>query len=48
MHPFRKTNTGQKILLLTDPSLWDNLLEPIKKANNLTHKYNPKKYCLQE
>ena len=48
MHPFRKTNTGQKILLLIDPSLLENLPEPIKKANNLTHKYNPKKYCLHE
>ena len=35
MHPFCKTIKGQKTLLFIDPSLWNNLPEPIKKANNL-------------
>ena len=34
-HPFRKTNTRQKILSNIDPSLWNNLPELIKNTNNL-------------
>ena len=45
--PFSKTNMGQKVISLIGRSIWNSLLELIKKMDNLnTFKHNVKNYCL--
>ena len=45
--PFCKTYMGQKAISFVGPSLWNSLLELIKKTDNLnTFKHNVKHYCL--
>ena len=40
-------NIGQKAISFAGPSLWNSLLELIKKADNLNaFKHDVKRYCL--
>ena len=46
-NPFRKTNIGQKDISYIAPSIWNSLLDSIKRTNSLnTVKHNVKKHYL--
>ena len=46
---FRNTNTGQKALSFIGPSFWNQILETLKKTNNLnTFKHNLKKHFFNQ